>query len=359
MLERRTRPASTSQSMHFAISSAGRVPSASRGLERHRVGSHRPEVVGHQHVGRPHAVLQVRQARHLRRVAEPGVEEPIRRHDHLAVASPLCQGPPSPRRRPFVRRRDPLPDPVISTPALAHTRRSAPTPAATAALAPSRRSAASTPPRPPASTQRRRTPARPPPVPRRATDRGPSVCRRSRRRPPGTRRSSAATRLMSPPSPAGPVARPPTASHRRTIALLHRGRSSIPGSGANGNTHARTRRSMVDGAQRNSFARSSRNTTSGNAPPSVGSARSCWAVTPHLAAPSLAPRPPSARPAPAVWRAPAASASNPVGGFRYRLMMRFRFVWRTRALTRGCAVAASARRAGCGSVVSSALASSA
>ena len=30
-----------------------------RRLERHRVGPHHPEVVGRQHVSRPHAVLQV------------------------------------------------------------------------------------------------------------------------------------------------------------------------------------------------------------------------------------------------------------------------------------------------------------
>ena len=79
-----------------------------RRLERHRVGPHHPEVVGRQHVGRPHAVLQARQARHLRRVASRACRS---RSVGIATSPSLRRSAMRPRPAEPVRLGRPPPDP--------------------------------------------------------------------------------------------------------------------------------------------------------------------------------------------------------------------------------------------------------
>ena len=151
--------------MQFAISSAGRLLRASCAAWNATASARiTPEVVGCQHVGRPHAVLQVRQARHLRRVAEPGVQKPIGGHRYLAFAALLRHAPPS-RRAGRVRTASagPASIPLISTPAPDRTPRSAPTPGGGPPRARSRPPGPASTPPPQASTKGRRTPDRRPP----------------------------------------------------------------------------------------------------------------------------------------------------------------------------------------------------
>ena len=130
-----------------------------RRLERHHVGPHHPEVVGCQQVRRPHPERQVRQSRHLRRVAQPRVEQPVRGHGYLpSPADPLGgshrHSLPHPAPRSIA---DPHPGTcvLVSTSGPDRTRRTAPSPAARRAPAPSRSVGPASTLRPPASTSGR------------------------------------------------------------------------------------------------------------------------------------------------------------------------------------------------------------